>query len=223
MTVKGDTMTELRNNVLFKGMSSDEVEYIVNRVPHKVKCFNSNEIIVHQGDIVNQIGIVIEGEAVGKKYTPDGEEIIVSKITRNQVFCDILSGTSGCASPVTVETTSKSKILFMDYKSLLFLEYKPVHILLQNMIQNISIKYFAQNKRMDILMMKSVRQKVMAYLTWQQEVKECESFTIDLDRRLMADFLGVERSALSRELSRMKKEGIIDYHKNQFTIFENEE
>lgn len=216
-------MTELKNNVLFKGMSDEEIEYIINRTPHKVKCFDANETIVHQGDIVSHIGVMIEGEVYGKKYTPDGEEIIVSKISKNQVFCDILSGTSGCASPVTVEAVAKSKILFIDYNSLLFLQYKPVHILLQNMIQNISMKYFAQNKRMDILMMKSVRHKVMAYLKWQKDIKGSDSFSIDLDRRLMADFLGVERSALSRELSRMKREGIIDYYKNQFTILRDEE
>ena len=87
------------------------------------------------------------------------------------------------------------------------------------MIQNISRKYFAQNNRMDILMLKSVRSKVLSYLEWQRQIKASKSFAIDLDRRLLADFLGVERSALSRELSRMKADGLIDYHKNKFTLF----
>ena len=68
-------------------------------------------------------------------------------------------------------------------------------------------------------MLKSVRGKVLAYLDWQRQVKGSKSFSIDLDRRLLADFLGVERSALSRELSRMKADGLIDYHKNNFTLF----
>ena len=86
------------------------------------------------------------------------------------------------------------------------------------MIENISHKYFTQNRRMDILMLKSVRSKVMAYLEWQSSVKKARTFSVDLDRRLMADFLGVERSALSRELSRMKAEGLIDYRKSKFTL-----
>ena len=67
-------------------------------------------------------------------------------------------------------------------------------------------------------MLKSVRDKVMSYLEWQSTVNNSKTFEINLDRRLLADFLGVERSALSRELSRMKKDGLIDYHKSSFTL-----
>ena len=67
-------------------------------------------------------------------------------------------------------------------------------------------------------MLKSVRSKGLSYLEWQSTINNSTSFEINLDRRLLADFLGVERSALSRELSRMKKDGLIDYHKSSFTL-----
>lgn len=211
-------MSSLRNNVLFYGMAEKEIQEIMSVIPYVIKNFDEEDIIVHQGDIVDSIGIVIEGDAIGKKYTPDGEEIIVSHMDGRQVFGDVLSGANGFASPVTVQALEKCKVLFIDYNRLISSDHKLIHKVLRNMIQNMSIKYFTQNKRMDILMLKSVRAKVMAYLEWQRDVKKSKTFLIDLDRRLMADFLGVERSALSRELSRMKKDGIIDYNKNKFTL-----
>ena len=213
-------MKTLTGNILFRGMDTDEIQAILNSTNHMQKNYLSGEVIVHQGDIIENIGIILSGHAVGKKYTPDGEEIIVSNMVTNSIFGDVLSGAIGFASPVTVLANTHCRVLFINYQQLLFSQSPLTHRVLQNMIQNISRKYFAQNKRMDILMLKSVRSKVLAYLEWQKSVHGSPSFEIDLDRRLLADFLGVERSALSRELSRMKKDRLIDCHKNSFTLLE---
>ena len=211
-------MKTLKDNILFLGMNSEEIDIILSSASHTIKSYMSGEVIVHQGDILENIGIILSGSAVGKKYTPDGEEIIVSNMNVNSIFGDVLSGAIGFASPVTVQSKTACQVLFVNYQQLLFSQSSASNKVLQNMIQNISRKYFAQNKRMDILMLKSVRSKVMSYLEWQSTINNSTSFEINLDRRLLADFLGVERSALSRELSRMKKDGLIDYHKSSFTL-----
>ena len=211
-------MKTLNNNILFLGMNSEEIDSILSSTSHLVRNYTQGEVIVHQGDILENIGIILSGSAVGKKYTPDGEEIIVSNMSINSIFGDVLSGAIGFASPVTVQSKTACQVLFVNYQQLLFSQSPASHKVLQNMIQNISRKYFAQNKRMDILMLKSVRSKVISYLEWQSAVNNSNTFEINLDRRLLADFLGVERSALSRELSRMKKDGLIDYHKSSFTL-----
>ena len=211
-------MDILSKNILFRGMSARETEMILASASHTEKSYGPREVIVHQGDIIENIGILLEGSAVGKKYTPEGEEIVVSHIGVNNIFGDVLSGAIGFSSPVTVQATHHCRVLFINYQQLLFSDNPATHKVLQNIIQNISRKYFAQNKRMDILMLKSVRSKILSYLEWQKAVHGKNEFDIDLDRRLLADFLGVERSALSRELSRMKKEGLIDCHKNHFVL-----
>ncbi len=211
-------MKILTENLLFQGLNSAEIQQIFTTVSHSEKTFAPGETIVHQGDVIDSIGILLAGSAVGKKYTPDGEEIIVSQMSRNSIFGDVLSGAIGFSSPVTVQALKNCRVLFINYQQLLFADAPAIHKVLQNIIQNISRKYFTQNKRTDILMLKSVRSKVLSYLEWQKNINNSNSFTINLDRRLMADFLGVERSALSRELSRMKKEGLIDFHKNKFTL-----
>ena len=212
-------MEQLKTNILFKGLCEEDIERILSTAFNTEKSYSAGEAIVHQGDIISSIGIIRSGRAVGIKYTPDGEEIIVSHMEKNRIFGDVLSGANGFASPVTVYAQTDTNVLMIDYNQLLFSAHPMTHVVLQNMIQNISSKFFAQNRRMDILMLKNVRSKVVAYLEWQSAVRCSKTFAVELDRRLMADFLGVERSALSRELSRMKKDGLIDYHKNQFTLY----
>lgn len=212
----GDVM--LNENILFSGLSNQRIQAVLDSTGYTQKKYSAGDIIVHQGDAVHNIGIVTAGSATGKKYTANGEEIVVSVLTENKIFGDVLSGADGFASPVTVQARTDCTVLFINYEKLLYSPHPQAHRILQNMIQNISLKYFAQNKRMEILMMKSVRSKVTAYLEWQRSAKGSRSFSIDMDRQLMADFLGVERSALSRELSRMKKDGLIDYHKNSFVL-----
>ncbi len=211
-------MEFLKNTVLFKNITLTETEQLLNSVGYIERTFSAGETIVHQGDVITHIGIIVSGSATGKKYTPAGEEIIVSDMGPGGIFGDVLSGANGFASPVQVQAAEECAVMFVDYKGLLFSDFPVTHKVLQNMIENISHKYFAQNRRMDILMLKSVRSKIIAYLEWQRQTKGSHSFTIDLDRRLLADFLGVERSALSRELSRMKADGLVDYHKNYFKI-----
>lgn len=211
-------MKILTENLLFQGLDNTEIQQILNTVRHNERNYSPGETIVRQGDIIDSIGILLAGNAVGKKYTPEGEEIIVSQMAPNSIFGDVLSGAIGFSSPVTVQALKSCRVLFINYQQLLFADAPATHKVLQNIIQNISRKYFTQNKRTDILMLKSVRSKILSYLEWQKSINNSNSFSINLDRRLMADFLGVERSALSRELSRMKKEGIIDFHKDKFTL-----
>lgn len=212
-------MADLTKNILFSGLNARQIDRIIKRCGGWEKQLKDGEAAVRQGDILHYMGIVLSGTAVGKKYTADGEEIIVSRMGENRIFADVLSGAAGFASPVSVFAVGQCRVLFLDYNRLLSCTLPQGPAVLKNMIQNISLKYFAQNRRMDILMMKSLREKITAYLLWQKQMSGTDEFDIDLDRRLLADFLAVERSALSRELSRMKKDGLIRYKKNHFKLF----
>ena len=83
-------MKTLKENILFLGMNSEEIDSILSSANHIVKSYMQGEVIVHQGDILENIGIILSGSAVGKKYTPDGEEIIVSNMSTNSIFGDVL-------------------------------------------------------------------------------------------------------------------------------------
>lgn len=209
----------LTKTPLFQGFQESEIHEFLQNIPWVIKTYPPSQAVVHQGDVLNQIGIILSGQAKGVKYGLAGQEIVVSRLAPASVFADVLSGANGFLSPVTVQAVTACQVLFIDYKRLLYTPHPAAHRILQNMIQNISLKYFAQNQRLDLLMIKGVRQKLFAFFSLHSQGGTCDCFEIGMNRQQLADYLGIERTALSRELSRMKQEKLIDYHKNKFIVY----
>lgn len=213
---------QLGRTSVFEGVPPKEIEGMLNSVPTKEESFCKGETIVRQGDVIKDIGIVLKGTALAIKNGFNGEEVVVARLTPDSVFADILSGSMNFESPVAVLAQEPCRVVFINYTRLVYSPHPYSHKVLQNMIKTISLKYFAQNLHLEILMAKGVRQRVLLFLNGEREQNKSCEFSIPFDRRQLADFLGVERSALSRELSRMKGEGIIEYRKNFFHILKLE-
>ena len=97
----------------------------------------------------------------------------------------------------------------------------PEHMqLLQNLVRSISEKYFALSSRVDLLILKSLRSKLCAYLLSQSAQAGADTFSIPFSRAGLAEYLNCERSALCRELSRMRAEGLIETYKNSFKLLD---
>ena len=94
--------------------------------------------------------------------------------------------------------------------------------LLQNLVRTISDKYFLLSRRVDLLVMKTLRAKVCAYLLSEAEQQGSMTFTIPFSRIQLADYLNCDRSALSRELSLMQRDGLLDTYRSSFKLLEPE-
>ncbi|MEG0502735.1 MAG: helix-turn-helix domain-containing protein, partial [Cellulosilyticaceae bacterium] len=124
-------------------------------------------------------------------------------------------------SPVTVRTKGKTKILFIPYEKVITScgNTCTFHIqLIKNMLMVLGEKNYALNNKIDYLILKGMRKKLITYLLAQAKVQNSMAFNINLNRNELAEYLNVSRSAMSRELSRMKEEKLIDYYKNGFKI-----
>ena len=112
-------------------------------------------------------------------------------------------------------------MLLLPYERLLLSDGSPAHQrVLQNLVRTISDKYFLLSRRVDLLLLKSLRAKVCAYLLSEAEQQGSMTFTIPFSRIQLADYLNCDRSALSRELSTMQKEGLIDTYRSSFKLLE---
>ena len=119
--------------------------------------------------------------------------------------------------PHEVISLTDSSIVWIEYKSLSkSLYYQKI---LNNLLNIISTKNLILNKKLQILSKRTTREKILEYLATQKKLLSIDSnFEINLNRNEMADYLALDRSNLSRELGKLKKEGVIDFKKNKFKL-----
>ena len=138
------------------------------------------------------------------------------------MFGDVLGGSSR-TSPVTVVASAPCEVLLIPYEQLLLSDGSPAHQLaLRNLVRTISDKYFSLSRRVDLLVLKSLRAKVCAYLLSESERAGSLTFSIPFSRIQLADYLNCDRSALSRELSQMQRDGLLDTYKSSFKLLKPE-
>ena len=172
-----------------------------------------NEIIYHIEDIPQAIGIVKEGSVVIETVDFLGNVSLLSHIGPNQMFAESYALTK-TPMHVYVRAVEDCTIQFLDVQAL---EKSPE--LKDQMIQILSNKNKMLSQHIFHISNKTIRNKVLSYLSFMKLETQNSTFKIPFDRQQMADYLNVERSALSKELSKMKSEGLIDYHKNTFTVY----
>ena len=178
-----------------------------------LKRYKKNEIIYHMEDIPQAIGIVKEGSVVIETVDFLGNVSLLSHIGPNQMFAESYALTK-TPMYVYVRAIEDCTIQFLDVQTL---EKSPE--LKDQMIQILSNKNKMLSQHIFHISNKTIRNKVLSYLSFMKLETQNSTFKIPFDRQQMADYLNVERSALSKELSKMKSEGLIDYHKNTFTVY----
>lgn len=180
------------------------------------------ESLVIAGEPNRRVGILLTGELEAFRPAPNGARVPITHMEPGSVFGDVLSGSS-LASPVTVQAAMPCDVLLIPYERLLLSDGGPAHQkVLQNLVRTISDKYFSLSRRIDLLVLKSLRAKVCAYLLSEAELSGSLTFSIPYSRIQLADYLNCDRSALSRELSLMQKEGLLDTYKSSFKLLDKE-
>ncbi|AWZ48981.1 transcriptional regulator [Clostridiaceae bacterium 14S0207] len=211
----------IKNSPLFHGIKEEEIIYMLKCLTPKIHSFSKNECIVNSGEEINKFGIVLEGEVTILKENSEGNRVIISVIKKGDLFGEMLVFSSRKIWPVTVMVQNSCKVLFLTNSDLIARCGKmcPWHnALLQNFIKIISDKALILNKKVDYLSIKSIRGKIATYLLEQYENNPSNNIILPLNRNELADFLNVSRPSMSREMSGMRDEGIIDFYLSTFRI-----
>lgn len=212
----------LMSTSLFRGITQQGVQELVGCFKPQLKKFRKGEILLLFGYESHDVGILLEGEADGIKNTPDGTEVLITHLEPGDLFGDVLSGSS-LKSPVTILARTDCAAVFFPYDKIIHpcqsLHYSHTQ-LMQNLVATISEKYFALNRRVDLLILKSLRAKLCTWLLDEAARQGKDTFSVGLNRAGLADYLNCERSALSRELNRMQKEGLIELYKSSFKLLD---
>ena len=212
----------LQTTTLFAGLSAAELSTLLSKLGGSVRSYGKGEALVLAGEPSRRVGIVLSGELEAYRPAPGGVRIPIAQVEPGGVFGDVLGGSS-LSSPVTVLAAAPCEVLLMPYEKLLLPGADPARQrVLQNLVRTISDKYFLLSRRVDLLLLKSLRAKVCAYLLSEAEVHHSLTFTIPYSRIQLADYLNCDRSALSRELSLMQRDGLLETYRSSFKLLEPE-
>lgn len=211
--------TKIINNQLFDKIDEKDLQGILTCLGAFEKIYSKNEIIVNEGDRINFVGIVIEGGVKILKTDYNGNEVIIAEVANGEMFAEVFACAEILKSPVSITATTNSCVMFFDYKKIISSCSSSCSFhqqLILNMIGILAKKSLYLNRRIDIISKRTLRDKILTYLNYERG--GLNKFCISMNREEMANFLCADRSAVSNELAKMKKDGIINYKKNEFTI-----
>ena len=206
---------------LFRDIGAAELITMLKCLGAETRVVSRNEIILLAGDKPQHVGIVLTGRLHIVREDYDGNRSLITAVTPGEIFAEALCCAGIPESPVTVIPDIDSTIMLLSFSRILHTctNSCAYHTkLIENMLGLIANKNLQLQSRMEVVSIKSIRAKVMRYLE-SFVPNQGRNITIPFNREQMADFLHVERSALSHELSKMKKDGLIDYRKNTFILY----
>ena len=201
---------------IFKNFSIDEIIEIFSVISFYEKDYKKNDIILAENTKIEYFGIITNGKIALSNFDYFGNRNILNVFEKEDSFAEALVSLE-IQIPHEVISLTDSSIVWIEYKSLSkSLYYQKI---LNNLLNIISTKNLILNKKLQILSKRTTREKILEYLSNQKKALSLDSnFEINLNRNEMADYLALDRSNLSRELGKLKKEGIIDFKKNKFKL-----
>ncbi len=212
-------MTISKKCLLFDGINSDKLPALMSLMGARQRRYMPGDIILHQYEHTEKLGVIIHGAVEALVYGMNGSQSLVSKLGVGDVFADFLAADGSYSSPVTLIACESATVLHIPFSSIIAppseME-KEGRKMLSNLVRVYAQKYFDLKNRLICVTKSTLREKICAALLLYGNGKK--EVTLPYNREQLAQFLNSDRSALSRELSAMKSEGLIDYKKNIFVI-----
>ena len=215
-------LTQIRQCRLFERIDDEGLLKTLNCLNVQVMVCEKGKAIFHQGDAPKYFGVVLSGGVRVIAHDPAGNQSVLWHIGQGELFAETYAGAETESLPASFVAAQDSVIMILDYMRVIngcrnngCLAHS---LLVTNLTRSIARKNLVLTQKLGIVTQRTTRDKLMSYLEVQRSQAGSDWFTIPFDRQTLADYLGVDRSAMSAELSRMKKDGLIDYRKNEFTV-----
>lgn len=210
----------LRETVLFHSMAEEQLHHLLQSLHAEIKQYEKGQYCIVSQQPFYRVCILIEGTANIIREQMTGNQSLLSELEAGDMFAESYVFAKTPHIPVSVIATSDCKVLCLDFHhvELKTNQYDLYQCMMERMLAIIASKNVAMNEKMDLLNQRTMRGKILHYLDRMAKEKGTPCFEIPFDRTELADFLGVERSALSRELGKMQNEGLIHFKRNWFTL-----
>ena len=218
-------ISTLKRTKLFAGIGEEEIASMLNCLNASVKNYSKKEYVFRQGEYIRDLLLLAEGRLIIQKVDYWGNLSILNEICVGEMFGEAYAAPDSGALLNDVIAAEDSTVLFFDIEKILSLcpSACPYHTrLIKALFYTISEKNRKLVQKLGLMSQRTTREKLLSYLSDEAKKQNSSSFTISFNRQQMADFLSVDRSAMSNELCKMRDEGMLDFHKNKFTLFEEQ-
>ena len=214
-------LSVLRRSPFFAGMTDEEILTVLHCVEGKVLSSEKDQFIFRVGDSTDVMGLVLSGSVMIIQEDYWGHRNIISKCMPGDFFGEPYAATPGSVLNLSVVSAENSEILMLNVRRMLTTCPSACghhSKLIRNLVAVMSNKVLVLNDKITHVSKRTTKDKLLSYLSSEAIKQGKSSFDIPYDRQQLADFLCVERAAMSAELSKLQKEGIIRTNKNHFEL-----
>ena len=211
----------LKRTQLFAGVGDDEIASMLSCLGARLCTYKKGEYVLRQGEHLNDIIVLVDGNLHIQKDDYWGNRSILGQIAVGEMFGEAYVAPESGALLNDVVAVDDSAVIFFDVKRIITTCSSACRfhsMVVQNMFFAISEKNRKLVQKLGHMSKRSTREKLISYLSEEAKRYNSSSFTIPFNRQQLADFLSVDRSAMSNELCKMRDEGLLEFEKNQFRL-----
>ena len=211
----------LKKCPLFEGVGDDDIIKMLGCLNVKLESFDKKYTIFSEGTPAKYIGIMLSGSAQIIQIDYFGNRSIIGGISSADMFCEAFACAEVKSIPVTVIASEPCEVMLIDCSHILHTCANNCYFhrqMIFNLMKSLALKNIMFHQRIEITSKRSTREKLLAYLMNEAKKSGNDSFEIPFDRQELADYLEVDRSGLSAEISKLRRENIIECIQNHFKI-----
>ena len=209
------------NSPLFDGILPEDRKAMLGCIGYHIGTFRKGDIIAFEDENIRHVGIVLSGTVDMVKEDIWGNKTMLVRTRKNELFGETFACGSDNLSVVTFLVSEDAQVLFLPFDRVMHsctMACMFHHRLIENMVHIIANKNRDLMRKVEVVSKRTIREKVLTYLSIQSQTQASRYFEIPLGRVELAEYLCVDRSALTRELVKMKEDGLIDYDRNSFRM-----
>ena len=202
-------------------LSKENLKAMLNCIGYHIGTYSKGEIVAFEEENIRHIGILLSGRVDMVKEDLWGNRTVLVRMRKDELFGETFSCGAETESVVNFEVGEDAKILFIPFERAMHtcnLTCRFHHRLIENMVGIIAAKNRDLMRKVEVVSKRTLREKILAYLAIHAHQSDAKYFEIPLGRVEWAEYLCVDRSALTRELSKMRDDGLIDFDKNCFRL-----
>lgn len=211
----------LKRCPLFDGIPAEDLDAILSCIGGHTMDVRKGKLVFQEGDPATHVGMVLSGAVRLVRTDYYGNRSIVAHIGPAELFGETYACAAVTALPVSIVADADGKVLLMDCRRITTSCTNACAFhnrMIFNLLRMVATKNLVFDQKIQVTSQRTTREKLMAYLLNQAKLQGCSSFTIPYDRQGLADYLEVDRSGLSAEISKLRKERVLESEKNHFVL-----